>query len=159
MTEAPVPECSGNTRALRGGPRRLRSGAVSPQTESTIGSVSWDGMAAGTDGEQISLIVPAYFQAHHMPYLDAILATRLSALFGDVPISFRLDPGKLTRSSTETRYDSGSIVITGIEEPWPDGAALRDTLDDAFNEAGAVEAEQMKRAGELVAHLRKTGQR
>ena len=127
---------------------------MSPR-EDTIGIVHWDAMSAGTDGEQINLIIPAYFQAHHIPYLKSILASRLEGLLGP-DVLFRLDPGQLTRSQTETRYDEGHIVITGIREPWPAGSALRRALEDAFKEAGSVEAEQMTRANELVMHLRST---
>jgi hypothetical protein len=123
--------------------------------DNTIGVVHWDAMFAGTDGEQITLIIPAFFQAHHRPYLIDILATRLRDLFGaDVP--FRLDPGELETSSAGARYESGQIVITGIPEPWPAGSALRRALEEAFSEAGAVESEQMKRANALVLHLRTT---
>jgi hypothetical protein len=123
--------------------------------ESTIGGVEWDRMFAGTDGEQITLIIPAYFQTNHTPYLNDILGTRLSELFGaDVP--FRLDPGELYVSDTGSRYEAGHIVITGIPEPWPNGTELRAALEEAFSEAGAVESDQKRRADALVAHLRNT---
>jgi hypothetical protein len=125
----------------------------------TIGVVHWERMGAGTDGEQISLIIPAFFLSHHTPYLNDVLASRFEALFGEADVGFRLDPGELTMSDGGTRYEEGNIVITGIKEPWPDGNALREALDEAFEEAGAIEAEQMTRADELVRHLRETGQR
>lgn len=71
--------------------------------EDTIGVVHGDAMLAGTDGEQITLIIPAYFQPHHTPYLNDILETRLKDVFwADVP--FRLDPGELHRSHTDTGH-------------------------------------------------------
>lgn len=133
--------------------------AVSFSSDNTIGIVHWDAMGAGIDGEQLSLIIPAFFQSHHVPYLNDILASRFRDLFGDTDVKFRLDPGKWTRTDTSSSYEPGDIIITGIREPWPDGDALREALDTAFNEAGAVEAEQMRRADELVRHLRETGRR
>lgn len=127
---------------------------MSPR-ENTIGVVHWDAMFAGTDGEQISLIIPAFFQAHHAPYLNDILRTRLRDLFG-ADVQFRLDPGELERSSTGANYEPGHIVITGIPEPWPNGSSLRRVLEESFSEAGAVESEQMKRRDALILHLRTT---
>jgi hypothetical protein len=66
--------------------------------------------------------------------------------------------GILQQSARGTSYEPGQIVITGVTEPWPDGAALRRTLDEAFQEAGEIEAEQSRRALELQRHLRDSGQ-
>ena len=124
--------------------------------ENTIGVIHWDGMFSGTDGERISVVIPAFFQEHQAPYLAEVLAAHLGNFLGDDDVSFGLKPGKLTESPSET-HDNGHIVITGIREPWPDGTALRHFLEDALEEAGEVEEEQSRRAKELVAHLRATG--
>jgi len=130
---------------------------------STIGAggVFWERISAGTDGEQISLLIQAYFSSHHTPYLNEILASRFEGLFGDAEVKFRLDPGNVEVDGHGHLYyeKEGKIVITGIQEPWPDGAALRKALDEALSEPGAVEVEQMNRADDLVKHLRETGQR
>lgn len=127
--------------------------------DNSIGVVHWGGMWAGTDGEQITLVIPAFFRPRHIPFLTSILASRLEDFFGEGQLEFRLEAGELERSTTGTRYEPGRIVITGVREPWPDGEQLRNALDGAFVEAGEVESEQLKRASELVKHLRTTGDR
>ena len=127
--------------------------------ENSIGVVRWGAMFAGTDGAQITLIIPAFFQAHHLPFLDGVLASRLADVFGESEVSFRLEAGELKRPERETSYEPGRIIITGIREPWPDGDALRTALDEAFVQAGEVEVEQHRRARELVRHLHMTGDR
>ena len=71
-------------------------------------------------------------------------------------MSLELIPGQLTRSATGSEYEPGQIVIAGIQEPWPEGTALRQALDEAFEDAGSVEVEQIARMRALVAHLRST---
>jgi hypothetical protein len=124
--------------------------------ENTIGAVHWERLWAATDGERISLIVPAFFLQQHTPYLNAVLASRLESFF-EGEVEFRLDPGDLTESQQGVNYEPGEITITGLTEPWPHGAELRKVLDDAFGEAGEIEAEQRRRAHELQTHLRRTG--
>jgi hypothetical protein len=121
--------------------------------ETTVGAVHWGALWVGIDGEQLSLIVPMFFQQFHKPYLDSVLSTQLPELLGD-NIQFRLDYGKLSRSPTETRYEPGRITITGIRRPWPDASELRRVLEDALEEAGRIEVKQMKLADDLTAHLR-----
>jgi hypothetical protein len=125
----------------------------------SIGVVHWGGMFAGTDGEQITLVIPAFFRFHHVPFLEGVLVSRLDDFFGEEVVSFRLEAGELERSNTGRRYEPGRIIITGVREPWPDGEKFRKTLDDAFVEAGEVESEQVRRAQDLVRHLRTTGDR
>jgi hypothetical protein len=127
--------------------------------ENTIGAVHWGAMFAGTDGEQITLIIPAFFQAHHMPFLNGILKSRLGDFFDEDQVSFRLEAGELERSQGGSNYEPGRIIITGIREPWPDGEALRTALEEAFELAGGVETDQLRRADDLVRHLRTTGDR
>jgi len=39
--------------------------------DQTIGVVHWGAMRAGTAGEQITLVIPAFFRVHHMPFSTA----------------------------------------------------------------------------------------
>jgi hypothetical protein len=128
-----------------------------PNDATTIGAVQWGALTAGTDGERIVLIVPAFFESHHVPYLTGVLEARLSELFdGTVELSLR--PGRRTEtrdgSSREVNYDRGAIVMSGVSKPWPNAQALRAALVDAFKEAGEIENEQLQLADELVQHLR-----
>lgn len=127
--------------------------------DNSIGVVHWGGMWAGTDGERITLVIPGFFRAHHIPFLSSILEARLADFFGEGEIECRLEAGEYERSETGSRYEPGQIIITGVREPWPDGEAFRKALDDAFIEAGEVESEQLRRAKDLVRHLRATGDR
>jgi hypothetical protein len=125
--------------------------------ENTIGVVHWEALWAASDGEQISLIIPAFFLTQHTPYLNGVLPSRFEKLFGERPVEFRLDPGDLLESDRGVRYTEGQIVVTGLTEPWPDGAELREMLEQAFREAGEIEGEQRERANALHRHLRETG--
>jgi hypothetical protein len=87
-------------------------------------------------------------------FLEGIVPARLYELFGYDDLEFELQPGKRTVHNGGVEYEPGTIAILGITEPWPDASDLHKALDDAFFEAGQVETEQMKRADELVAHLR-----
>jgi hypothetical protein len=127
--------------------------------KNTIGVVHWEALRTGTDGEQIVLIVPAYFQSHHVPYLGGVLESRLSEFFNNDSVSFSLSPGELARTTTSTSYEPGNIVINGMTKPWPDAAALRATLDAAFLEAGEIEERQRQLADDLFQHLRSDSQR
>jgi hypothetical protein len=115
--------------------------------------VQWGGLRAGTDGERIVLIVPAFFEAHHVPYLQGVLEARLAALLGE-NVHLELQPGELARTPSSANYEPGAIVMSGISQPWPDGTALRTALEDAFKEAGEIEVEQVRLAEQLVEHLR-----
>ncbi len=123
-------------------------------TDNTIGVVHWEALRTGTDGETIVLIIPAFFQSHHLPYLTAVVESRVREFFhnDDVPVS--LTPGERTKTATGTSYEPGDIVIRGVTEPWPDAAALREALDAAFREGGEVEEQQRRRADDLFSHLR-----
>jgi hypothetical protein len=127
--------------------------------DNTAGAVHWGGLFAGTDGEQISLVIPIFCQPQHVPYLSSVLEARLGEFFGDEDVQFRLDPGELTRSERGSSYEQGHLVITGVTEPWPDGAELRKLLEEAVATAGEIEADQMRKARELTRHLRETGDR
>ncbi len=128
-------------------------------SDNTAGAVHWGGLFTGMDGKQISLAIPMFFQREHVPYLESVLRARLGEFFAGDDVNFRLDPGELTSSEQETRYEKGHLVITGVTEPWPDGRALRELLEDALATAGEMEAEQTRKAVELTRHLRKTGDR
>jgi hypothetical protein len=121
--------------------------------ENTIGVVHWGGMWAGTTGEQIALVIPAFFQGNHAPFLKDIIASRLDEMFGYDGLTIVLEPGELSKNNRGTRYEPGTVAIYGINEPWPDPADFREALDGAFIEAGEVEAAQMKKADALGAHL------
>lgn len=151
------PRDRAHVRIVPAGP----SSRLVPMTvrENTIGAVQWEALWCATDGEQLSAIIPAFFLQQHTPYLNGVLASRLEGFFETDDVRFRLDPGDLTVSEHGTRYDPGQIVITGITEPWPDAEALRQTLDEAFKEAGEIEAEQRKSAHDLELHLRRGGAR
>jgi hypothetical protein len=127
--------------------------------ENTIGLVDRGAMFGGADGELITLVIPALFQAHHMPFLNGVLALRLEDVFGEDQVSFGLEAGELERWSRGSSYEAGRIIIVGISEPWPNGEMLRAALDEAFEQPGAVDAEQLSRADELVEHLLTTGDR
>jgi hypothetical protein len=122
-------------------------------SENSIGIVHWEALNTGTDGEAIVLIIPAFFQSHHVPYLTSVLESRLDQFFDLESVSISLIAGERTRTS----YEEGTIVIRGVTEPWPDAGELREALDAAFEEAGHVEEEQRRRATELFKHLRSDG--
>ncbi len=120
--------------------------------ENTIGVVHWQALQTGFDGERFLVIIPAYFQSQHVPYLEPIISIRVKDL--DEKISVSLNPGHLTQNSNGTRYEPGSIVLADLAKPWPDAAALRTALEEAFVEAGEVEQEQRTQALDLEKHLR-----
>jgi hypothetical protein len=134
--------------------------------EDTIGAVHWEALDVYGDGEGLHLAIPAYFQEHHIPYLNSVLESRLPDVFGAddaeqapagegrAEVHFRLDPGHLVRNQTSTEYSRGMIVIGPVSKPWPDAKVLRSALEDAFVEAGEVEVEQRTLARDLVRHLR-----
>lgn len=121
--------------------------------QNTIGVINWGGMWAGTTGDQIALIIPAFFQENHVPFLESILSGRLEELFGSDGVVIELQPGQLANDDRGTSYEPGTIGLIGITEPWPDPSDFRKALDDAFAQAAEVEFEQMKKADALVAHL------
>lgn len=120
--------------------------------ENTIGVVHWKALQTAYDGERFLVIIPAFFQAQHVPYLGSIISTRVRDL--DEKISVSLNPGRLTESSNATRYEPGNIVLADVSKPWPDAVALRTALEGAFVEAGEIEQEQRGQAVELERHLR-----
>jgi hypothetical protein len=120
--------------------------------ENTIGVVHWSALQTGYDGERFLVVIPAFFQAHHVPYLEGVLKSRVAEI--DAGISVSLNPGQLTETRTSANYQPGSIVLADVTEPWPDAAKLRAALDAAFVEAGEIEVEQSKLASELEKHLR-----
>jgi hypothetical protein len=124
----------------------------SAMRENTIGVVHWEALRTGHDGERFLVIIPAFFQPQHVPYLDGILRARVAEI--DESISVSLNPGRLTETSNSTSYEPGTIVLADVVEPWPNAAELRAKLDAAFVEAGEIEAEQSKLAGDLETHLR-----
>lgn len=111
-------------------------------------------MWAGTTGEQIALVIPAFFQSNHVPYLKDVLESKLDEVFGFDDLSIVIEPGELSSGERGTSYEPGTIAIYGIVEPWPDAADFRKTIEDAFQQAGDIEAEQMAKAHALAAHLR-----
>jgi virulence-associated protein VagC len=131
-----------------------------------IGVVHWEALDVIGDGEGLHLAIPAYFQEHHIPYLNGVLASRLGTVFGeDDPerapagegrpeVHFRLDAGELVRTERSAQYNPGTIVIGPVSEPWPDAKALRSALEEAFVEAGEVEIQQRTHARALRRHLR-----
>ena len=121
--------------------------------QNTIGAVHWGGMWGGTTGTEIALVIPAFFQGNHIPFLESILPGRLAGVL-DYEVTIGFEPGELATGDRGTRYEPGVVAITGLKEPWPDAAAFRSAIDDAFVQAGEVEAEQMRKADALVAHLR-----
>jgi hypothetical protein len=134
---------------------------------STIGVVHWGALDVYGDGEGLHLVIPAYFEPHHVPYLDGVLESRLPDVFGrsvtrgpavgneeNGAMWFRLDPGERHGRGGGATYEEGSIVIGPVSQPWPDAAQLRKVLEEAFVEAGEVEAEQRGLAEQLVRHLR-----
>jgi hypothetical protein len=66
--------------------------------DNSIGVIHWEGMFAGTDGEQINLVIPGFFRSHHIPFLNSVLASRLPDCFDEEGIEFRLEAGE-TRSA------------------------------------------------------------
>ena len=111
-------------------------------------------MTAGTDGERIVLIVPAFFESHHIPYLTGVLKSRLAELF-DESVELTLRPGERNETRLSVDFQPGEIVMSGVSKPWPDPVALRKALEGAFEEAGEIEIQQMQLAQELIEHLRK----
>jgi len=120
--------------------------------ENTIGVVHWEALQTGSDGERLLVIIPAYFQKRHVPYLSDVVRARIAEI--DEGIAVSLNPGLLTESARGSSYDEGTIVLTDLSEPWPDAAKLRAALDAAFVEAGEIEQEQAKLALRLWEHLR-----
>jgi len=87
-----------------------------PQEQSRIGVVQWGALTAGTDGERIALIVPAFFEPHHVPYLTGVLESRLAELLGeDVELSLR--PGRRESTGSSVNFERGHIVMSGVSEP------------------------------------------
>ncbi|HWD74817.1 MAG TPA: hypothetical protein VG371_06730 [Solirubrobacteraceae bacterium] len=119
----------------------------------------WGGLIAGTDGEQMSLIIPIFCQPHHAPYLNSLLETRLGEFFGERGRAVAAGSRRADSSDRGSRYEQGHLVITDVTEPWPDGRELRELLEEAVATAGEIEAEQMRKARELTRHLRETGDR
>jgi hypothetical protein len=115
--------------------------------ENTIGVVHWEALETGFDGERFLVIIPAFFQSQHVPYLVPIISTRVNEL--DDKISVSLNPGRLTEGRNGTSYEPGSIVLADLAKPWPDAATLRGALEAAFVEAGEIEQEQRAQAREL----------
>jgi hypothetical protein len=124
-----------------------------PEHVSSIGAIQWGALTAGTDGERIVLIVPAFFESHHVPYLTGVLEARLAELF-DESVELELRPGRRTATRSGASYEPGEIVMSGVSKPWPDAIGLRRALGDAFDEAGEIEVQQMRLADELIQHLR-----
>jgi hypothetical protein len=136
------------------------------EIEDTIGVVHWEALDVYGDGEGLHLAIPAYFQEHHIPYLNGVLASKLATVFsednpeeapggeGRPAVQFRLDAGELVREPNRAAYTPGMIVVGPVSEPWPDAEALRSALEEAFVEAGEVEVQQRTRARALVRHLR-----
>jgi hypothetical protein len=120
--------------------------------ENTIGVVQWEALQTGFDGERFLVIIPAFFQSQHVPYLGPIISARVTDL--DDKVSISLNPGCLTESGDGTSYEPGSIVLAELAKPWPDAATLRVALEAAFVEAGEIEQEQRAQARELEKHLR-----
>ncbi|MGC2375383.1 MAG: hypothetical protein WA484_16070 [Solirubrobacteraceae bacterium] len=120
--------------------------------ENTIGVVHWEALQTGYDGERFLVIIPAFFQSQHVPYLEAILKSRVAEINGGIAVS--LNPGRFFDTSNRTGYEPGTIVLADVAEPWPDAAGLRASLDAAFVEAGEIEVEQRRLARDLEKHLR-----
>jgi hypothetical protein len=119
----------------------------------TIGVVHWEALDVGSDGELILVIIPAYFQSHHLPYLESVLQSRLATLL-ESGMSLSLNPGQLSSSPNSTSYEPGSIVLAGLSKPWPNPVELRSTLDAAFVEAGEIEEKQRELLDDLAKHFR-----
>lgn len=122
------------------------------ERENTIGAVHWKGLHIGFNGEQFVVVIPAFFQSQHVPYLQPIISARVHDL--DDKISVSLKPGELSQTHRSTHYEPGSILLVGVSKPWPDAVVLRKSLESAFAEAGKIEEEQRAQARELERHLR-----
>jgi hypothetical protein len=125
---------------------------AAPEPKSRIGVVQWNALDAGTDGERIVLMVPAFFESHHVPYLTGVLQPRLTELFDD-DVELTLQAGRRTKTRSSVEFERGMIVLSGVSRPWPDPLTLRTALEGAFKEAGEIEVQQMRLANELVEHL------
>jgi hypothetical protein len=124
-----------------------------PQEQSRIGAIQWGALTAGTDGERIVLIVPGFFEPHHVPYLTEVLESRLAELLGE-GVELSLRPGRREKTGSSVDSERGEIVMSGVSKPWPDSTALREALEGAFEEAGEIELQQVQLANELIQHLR-----
>jgi len=120
--------------------------------ENSIGVVHWEGLQTGHDGERFLVIIPAYFQPHHVSYLDGILRARIAEIDENIAVS--LNPGRLIETTNGSSYELGTIVLSDVAEPWPDAAKLRAALEAAFVEAGEIEVAQSTSARDLEKHLR-----
>ncbi len=47
------------------------------QLDSTIGAAHWVALQVLGDGEGLHIVVPAYFEQYHEPYLQSVLPLRL----------------------------------------------------------------------------------
>ena len=130
---------------------------MSSSRENTIGIVHWEALWAASNGEQLTVVIPAFFLQQHTPYLNGVLSLRLESIFGEGAVEFRLDPGDLEVSDRGTRYQPGDVVSRASRNRGRMAAKLREALEEAFREAGEIEVEQGRRARELEAHLRTTG--
>ena len=70
----------------------------------TIGVVHWEALDVGSDGELILVIIPAYFQSHHLPYLESVLKSRLATLL-ESGVSLSFHPGELSKSPNHTNSE------------------------------------------------------
>jgi hypothetical protein len=122
--------------------------------ENTIGVVHWEALQVGYDGERFVVVIPAFFQSQHVPYLEPIISARIADMNDKISVS--LNPGHLHESRNSTGYEPGAIVLADVVKPWPDAAKLRAALEAAFVEAGEIEQEQYAQARELEKHLRTT---
>lgn len=120
------------------------------QLDSTIGVVHWLALQVLGDGEGIHIVVPAYFEQYHEPYLQSALPSRLSSIIADERVLVEARGGERNANGWEK---PGEIVVAPVSEPWPDVDALRQAIEAALVEAGEVEAAQRKRAHELRQHL------
>jgi hypothetical protein len=116
------------------------------QLDSTIGDVHWAALKVLGDGEGLHIVVPAYFEQYHEPYLQSVLPPRLSSIIADERVLVEARGGERNANGWEK---PGEIVVGPVSEPWPDVDALRHALEAALAEAGEVEAAQRKRAHEL----------
>jgi hypothetical protein len=116
------------------------------QFDSTVGVIHWGALQVLGDGEGLHIVVPAYFEQYHEPYLQSVLPSRLSSIFSDERVMIEARGGERNANGWGK---AGEIVIGPVSEPWPDVSALRHALDAALVEAGEIEVAQRKRAHEL----------
>jgi hypothetical protein len=123
-------------------------------TQNSAGAVHWERLWAATDGELLTIGIPAEFNARHTPYLEEVIENRVLDLFGGAAIGYRLDAGRIEIDDGQLHYaELGEFIFTGLSQPWPDPEPIRHSLAEALKEAGEIELEQTRLAESLRRHM------